>query len=93
MGKYVVTDPYGLNSTIQVSNPWLSALNINQQHATWLVEGTTGDVQGIYAGYVNRGSRKNDGTVQDYTQSLLGQRYSYQAIGIGGYSTYAQKPT
>ncbi|MBN1402856.1 MAG: TonB-dependent receptor [Opitutales bacterium] len=90
MGKYAVTDPYSIGSTPGNVNPWLSSIQINQQHATWYVDGTTGQLQQIYAGYVNRGARNNNGDVLDFTNTLMGQRFASQQMALGGYADYAR---
>lgn len=89
LGKYTVTDPYELGASPENTNAWLSSANINQQQPIWFIDGSNGNLQSVYAGYINTGAIQEDGLPGGVSQSILGQRYSNTFIGLRSYPSYA----
>ncbi|MEJ1971086.1 MAG: TonB-dependent receptor plug domain-containing protein [Lacunisphaera sp.] len=88
-GKYSVNNAYEMGSAPQNINPWLSAGIANQQQPIWFEDGTTGQLQRIYGGYINNGFVTNTGAFRGAGNSALGQRYSDQFYGLTNLSQYA----
>jgi hypothetical protein len=90
VGKYAVTDPYTLGTTAgtQVSQ-WLNSALANQQQPIWFINGSTDQTYQIYAGYINTGARKNDGTIKGSSDNLIAQKWAAMFYGLNSFSSYA----
>jgi hypothetical protein len=88
MGKYSVNNGYEIGAQPTTISPWLAGVG-DQQQPLWIVEGNNGQLQRVYAGYINTGARNSDGSIRTSGQSLLGQRFSGTYFGLTSFSSYA----
>ncbi len=91
VGKASINNGYEVGSNAAVTvNPWVTGGGIaNQQQAIWFEDGTTGQLQRIYGGYINNGFVTNTGAFRGAGNNALGQRYSDQFFGLTSLQTYA----
>jgi len=88
MGKFSVNNSYELGAAPASANPWLAGA-ADQQQPIWFIDGTTNQLQRIYAGYINTGARNANGTLRGSGENLIGQRYADQFYRVNSLSAYA----
>ncbi len=89
MGKLVVNSGYDIGASGATTNPWLTAGIANQQQPIWFLDGTTGQLQRIWGGYINSGALNNDGSNRGTSGSLIGQKYADQLFGLASLPSMA----
>lgn len=87
-GGITIENVYALGSNAAATNPWLQSIS-GQQTPTYFINGASGQVYSINAGYINNGFRRNDGTLAGPGDNAVGQRYSEILFGMAGYKDYA----
>ena len=87
----IAGDGKGLTRTADPDyNPWVQAY-ANQQTPIYFMDGTTGELQQIYGGYVNPGALNSNGTLRNLSDGLEGKRYSGIFYGVAGLDYYARQ--
>ncbi len=90
MGKLVINNGYEVGAAPGTTSNWLAGDSIaNQQQPIWFTDGTTGQLQQIYGGYVNTGALNAAGVKQGTGVNLIGQSYASMFFGVGNLSSYA----
>jgi len=87
-GQYTVSNLYALGANAAQTNPWLSSIS-GQQTPTYFINGSTGQVYSINAGYINNGFLSNTGAYAGAGTNAPGQKYSEIVYGMLGYKDYA----
>ncbi len=93
----LATDPathnvnlYSIGTNTSAVDPFLNGGPANQQQPIWFIDGNSNQTYQIYAGYTNTGALNASGVPQGGSQSLFGQNYSAEFLGITGWRGYAQ---
>jgi outer membrane receptor protein involved in Fe transport len=90
-GKYTVggtgnDNIYGIGDSI--GNDWCT-YGLNQQTAGYFIEGNSGLITNVYAGYIKNGFLNNNGTKKGNSEMAIGQYNPWPLITTTSYSSYA----
>ncbi|HEX2099664.1 MAG TPA: TonB-dependent receptor plug domain-containing protein, partial [Candidatus Synoicihabitans sp.] len=75
-------------------NAWYAGLG-NDQQPFYFMDGTTGQTQRIYGGFINNGARNPNGTLRGNNAAIVGRRYGgvfHTLAGLPGYASNARLP-
>ncbi len=68
--------------------PWLSSV-VNQQQPLYFIDGSSGTISSVLAGYMNMGALNPDGSMRGAGDGLYGKQYGDQFYQLTGLSSYA----
>lgn len=74
--------------------PWVAGRGTDQQ-PLYFFDGATGQLQRIYGGFMNNGSRNPDGSIRANNSAIIGRRYAgpfYALTSMQDYATRARLP-